>query len=51
LFDRHAGYSHDFPKEHWENPARGILISATKLRLVHCVETEGEMRLLAGGTA
>jgi hypothetical protein len=42
-------YSHDFPREHWEYLARGILISSTKLGLVRCVETEGEMRLLARG--
>jgi hypothetical protein len=42
-------YSHDFPKEHWEYLTRGILISTARLGLVHCVETEGEMRLLARG--
>jgi hypothetical protein len=42
-------YSRDFPGEHWEYLARGIVISTAKLGLVHCVETEGEMRLLARG--
>jgi hypothetical protein len=42
-------YSHDYPREHWAYLDRGVLILSEKLGLVHCVETEGEMRLLARG--
>jgi hypothetical protein len=40
-------YSPDYPREHWAYLDRGILIMSEKLGLVHCIETDGEMRLLA----
>lgn len=43
-------YSPDYPPEHWAYLGHGILIESEKLGLVHCVETEGEMRLLARAT-
>jgi len=42
-------YSRDYPKEHWAYLDRGVLILSEKIGLVHCLEPEGEMRLLARG--
>lgn len=42
-------YSPDYPREHWACLAQGVLILSEKPGLVHCIETEGEMRLLARG--
>jgi hypothetical protein len=44
-------YSPDYPREHWAYLDRGILIMSEKLGLVHCIETDGEMRLLARSKA
>jgi hypothetical protein len=42
-------YSPDYPREHWAYLGNGILIESTNYGLVHCIESEGEMRLLARG--
>ncbi len=42
-------YSADYPREHWAYLAQGILIMSETYGLVHCIEAEGEMRLLARG--
>jgi hypothetical protein len=43
------GYSAAHPKEQWEYLARGVLILSERAGLIHYIEPETKMRLLARG--
>ena len=47
VLDRYGRIFADYRREHWAYLHRSILVTSDKPGLVHCTETEGEMRLLA----